>query len=75
MAKRKKKKKAKAARKGKARDMLVVGSKVKAYVRGKGFMASGELLGALNESVYAMLDSALARTEANKRSTARPQDL
>ena len=74
MAKRKKKK-AKASRKAKARDMLVVGSKVKAYVRGKGFMASGELLPALNEKVYAAIDDALARTEANKRSTARPQDL
>lgn len=74
MAKRKKKK-AKAARKAKTRDMLVVGSKVKAYVRGKGFMASGDLLAALNEKVYCTLDSALTRTESNKRSTARPQDL
>jgi hypothetical protein len=30
---------------------------------------------ALNDCIYAMLDAALARTQANKRSTLKPQDM
>jgi hypothetical protein len=78
MAKRKKKKAKKSGAKksrGKTKDSLVVASKVKAYVRGKGYIASGDLIGAVNEAVYGMLDSATNRTDANKRSTVRPQDI
>ncbi len=79
MAKRKKKKtKAKAKAKrggGKKKEVLVVASKVKAYVRGKGFIASGDLIGAVNDAVYGILDNATSRTEANRRSTVRPQDV
>lgn len=81
MAKRKKKaatrgKKAgkKSARKS-ARENLVVASKVKGYVRGKGFIASGDLIASLNERVYSLLDQATDRTTANRRSTVRPQDI
>ena len=59
----------------KKRDVLVVGSKVKAYVRGKGCMAAGDLVEAVSSQVYNLLDRAADRTKANKRSTVRPQDL
>jgi histone H3/H4 len=56
-------------------EMLVVGSKVKAAIRGNGCMTSGELLGALNEAVTSMISRACNRAKENKRSTVRPQDL
>lgn len=71
MAKKKKKKKATK----KAREVLVVGSKVKAYVKSKGAMSSGELIEALSEQVYGLLDQAIGRAQGNKRSTVQPKDL
>ncbi len=67
MAKRKKKKAPK--------EVLVVASKVKNYVKGSGFMSSSDVIDALNAKVHAMLDDAMKRTEANKRSTVRGTDL
>ena len=58
----------------KKRDVLIVGSKVKAYVRSKKCMVSGDLVEAVSNEVYGLLDKAIARTKANKRSTVRPQD-
>lgn len=66
---------AKKAAKKSAKEVLVVGSKVRAYIKSKGCMMSGELLGALNDCVHGCLDSAIARTKANKRSTVKPQDM
>jgi len=57
------------------KENLVVGSKVKAYIKKKKLMSSGELVEHLSERVYSMLDEAMERTKANKRSTVRPQDL
>ncbi|NQT89463.1 hypothetical protein HQ560_22025 [bacterium] len=71
MAKKAKKKAKKAA----AVEVLVVGSKVRGYIRGKEAMMSGELLGALNCVVIEALDKAIARAQANKRATVKPQDL
>ena len=74
MAKRKAKKKS--SRKAAAnRDLLCVGSKVKNYVCENGMMASGDLIESLSERVYALLDNAIARCNANKRSTVRPHDI
>lgn len=56
-------------------DMMVVGSKVKAYIKDKGCHTSGETLGALNEKVAVILDQAVSRCKSNKRSTVKPQDL
>jgi len=67
-------KKAKKAAK-KTREMLVVGSKVKAYIKSKGCMTSGDVLAALNDKVHDLIDQATARTKANKRATVRSQDL
>jgi hypothetical protein len=75
MAKKKAAKKAKAPKKAAAKEMLVVTSKVKAYIKDKGMMSSSETPGALNDCLYAMLDAAIARTESNRRSTVKPQDL
>lgn len=55
--------------------MLLVGSKVKAYIKSKGYMSSGELLEEMNKVVHEMLDKAIKRTESNKRSTVRGGDI
>ena len=79
MAKKKVVKKAgkKAAAKSSCKGMepLVVASKVKAYVKSKGMMSSSEMISALSCNVYCMLDAAIERTKANRRSTVKPQDL
>ena len=54
---------------------LVVGSKVKAYIKSKKFKSSGDLVDALSSQVAGLLDLAIARAKANKRSTVRPTDL
>ena len=68
-------KKKAAKRKASKKEVLVVASKVKAYIKKKGCMTSSDAVGALNEKVYALLDAAAARTKANRRSTVKPQDL
>ncbi|MEW6747489.1 MAG: hypothetical protein AB1486_32560 [Planctomycetota bacterium] len=65
----------KAAGAKKSGEMLVVGSKVKATVRGMGYMAAGDLLPALSQKLQDMLQAAAARCSANKRSTIRPHDI
>ena len=69
MAKRKK------AKKASKKEVLVVTSKVKAYIKKKGCLTSGELLEAMNRCVYCCLDSAVCRAKANKRSTVKAQDV
>ncbi len=59
----------------KQRESLVVASKVKAYIKSKKMMTASESLGAVSDAVYDMLDKAIARTKANRRSTVRSQDL
>lgn len=74
MAKKKAAKK-KATKKASKKEVLVVASKVKAYVKSKGMMSSSDAIGALNDKIYALIDEGIARTEANRRSTLKPQDL
>ena len=64
-----------AKKKSKNRDSLIVASKVREYIKSEGLMTSGELLDALSEAVYGVLDSAMGRTRDNKRSTVRAHDL
>ncbi|MCZ6602835.1 MAG: hypothetical protein O6952_07510 [Planctomycetota bacterium] len=59
----------------KKRENLIVGSKIKAYIRSKKCMTAGDLVEGLSNEVYNLLDKAVGRTKANKRSTVRPQDL
>lgn len=56
-------------------EVLVVASKVRAYLKGKDVKMSGELIGALNGKVMAVLDAAAKRAQANKRATVKPQDV
>ena len=72
MAKRKTGKKASG---GKKRDVLVVASKIKAYVKGCHMNTSADAITQLSDRVYCMLDDATARTRANGRKTLKPQDL
>jgi len=57
------------------KEMLVVGSKVKNYIKSKGLMSSSDMLDAINNAVYCMLDSAAARAEANNRKTVQGKDV
>ncbi|MEL7370837.1 MAG: hypothetical protein AAFN74_18090 [Myxococcota bacterium] len=59
----------------KAREMMLVQSKVKEYVRGSEMMCSGELIEALNEVVGDLLDRAVARADGNGRKTVKAQDI
>ncbi len=59
----------------KKKESLIVASKVKAHIKSKGMMTSSDALEAISEKVYCILDSAIARTQANRRSTVKPQDL
>jgi hypothetical protein len=56
-------------------EVLVVGSKVKDYIRSQELRADGELVPAVSDKVREMIDAAIARTRANGRSTVRPADL
>lgn len=65
----------KKAAKKKELEMLVVGSKVKGVIKEAGKMMAGDMLPALNEKLHCILAQAIARADANKRSTVRPQDV
>jgi hypothetical protein len=62
-------------RMAKKKDLLVVGSKVRAFLRSKGVKTAGDTVGALSDKIYALLDAAIIRTKSNKRATVRPCDL
>lgn len=53
---------------------LVVSSKVKEYIKSKELMTAGDAIDGLNEKIYKMIDEAIERTKANKRSTVRSYD-
>jgi len=57
------------------KEVLVVASKVKAYIKSKKMRASSDAIAALSDKVYTMLDDAVERTKANRRSTVKPKDL
>lgn len=57
------------------RELLLVQSKVKDYIRSKDLMCASDLIDALNEEVYALLDKAGNRTTENGRKTARGSDV
>ena len=59
----------------KKKEVLVVASKIKAYNKSKKMMTSADAVTALSNQVYDILDAAIARTKANRRSTVKPQDL
>jgi hypothetical protein len=57
------------------KETYIIGSKIKALLKSKGLMCSGELPDAVSAKVREMLDAACERTTSNKRSTVRPHDL
>ena len=59
----------------KKKESLIVASKVKAYIKIKKMMTSSDALTAISDAVYCLLDGAIARTKANRRSTIKPHDL
>jgi len=59
----------------KEKEMLLVASKVKGYIRSKKMMTSSDALGALNDKIHGLLDDAMGRTKANRRSTVKAQDI
>ena len=59
----------------KKKESLIVVSKVKAYVKSKKMMTSSDALGTINDALYDILDAAINRTKANRRSTLKPQDI
>ncbi len=63
------------AKRAAKKEVLVVASKVKAYIRKKKMMCSADAIAALSDKVYCIIDCGIARTKANKRSTVKPQDL
>ena len=69
------KKKGKTTKSKKNKEVLVVASKVKAYVRNRGMNTSGDAICCISEKVYGILDDATTRTLANGRKTLKPQDV
>jgi histone H3/H4 len=57
------------------KEILVVTSKVKAYVKNKQMQTSADAIDALSDKVCALLDAAVERAKANRRSTVKAQDL
>jgi hypothetical protein len=59
----------------KAREVLVVASKIKDVVKAAGLQSSGDLIDGVSDKVYDMLKAAAERAKANGRATIRPYDL
>lgn len=59
----------------KNREVLVVASKVKGYIKGKNMNTSADAIAELSDKVYCMIDAATTRTKANGRKTVKPQDV
>ena len=59
----------------KPREMLLVQSKVKEYIRSHDMMCSSDLVDALNERVAGILDDAVTGAGSNGRKTARAHDI
>ncbi len=64
-----------AKKKPSGKEMLVVGSKVKALIKSKKCMTSSEFIPALSKAVRALVEKAAERAKGNKRSTLRAKDL
>ena len=74
VAKKKKAKKKSSRSKKAAAEVLLVGSKVKAAIKGAGCNTGGDSLDALNNYVHWLVGQATARARANNRKTVRAHD-
>ena len=59
----------------KKKESLIVASKVKVYIKSKKMMTSSDAIEAISDNVYSILDAAMTRTKANRRSTVKAQDV
>ena len=66
---------AKKAAKKEGSDSLVVKSKMKEYIKGKGCNSAGNLGEGLTNIIKEILDKAIARAKANGRKTVQEKDL
>jgi histone H3/H4 len=57
------------------KESFSVASKIKTYVRSKGYCAGADLPDAVSQKVEEMLEAAIQRTESNNRKTVRAEDL
>lgn len=57
------------------KEVLIIASKVKEAVKASGCQTSGDLVQAISDKVYQMLEVAVERAKANGRATVRPYDL
>ena len=57
------------------KESFSVASKIKEYVRSKGYCAGSNLPDAVSQKVVDLLDAAIDRTESNGRKTVRAEDL
>ena len=58
-----------------AQETLVVVSKIKDYVKGKGFQTSETAVDALSNAVRELLDKACERAKDNGRQTVKDRDI
>lgn len=56
-------------------ESLVVGSKVKAYIKSKGCNTASDTIDALSKEVEGLLNRAVERCKANNHGTVKPRDL
>lgn len=56
------------------RQMILVASKTKEYIKSKQCIVSSDALEELNNKVHDLIDAAVKRTKDNKRSTLRAYD-
>ncbi len=64
-----------AKKKEKERDILVVASKIREYVKNSGANTSGEFIGELSNTVYCLIDKAISRAQSNNRKTVQAKDV
>lgn len=64
----------KSAKKSAPKEMLLVGSKVKAAIKDADCNTSGDALDGLNSWVHWLIGQATSRAKANNRKTVRPHD-
>lgn len=58
-----------------AKETLVVVSKIKEYVKGKGLQTSETAVDALSDAVRGLLDKAVDRAKDNGRQTVKDRDI
>ncbi len=59
----------------KERDVLVVASKIREYIKSKKCNTSGEFIGELSNTVYDLIDKAINRAQGNNRKTIQARDV